>query len=111
MHVRIARFEGASASAIDEQAAMIRSSLAAARAGQVPEGIPPEAFEVLRNDVARVLEIADRSNGVIVDLTFADSAEALQRVHRVLDQMSPGEGGGSRVSVQLCEVTVDEQMK
>ena len=58
-----------------------------------------------------MLEIADRSNGVIVDLTFADSAEALQRVHRVLDQMSPGEGGGSRVSVQLCEVTVDEQMK
>ena len=77
----------------------------------MPEGIPPEAFDVLRNDVARVLEIADRSNGVIVDLTFADSAEALQRVHRVLYEMSPGEGGGSRVSVQLCEVTVDEQMK
>jgi hypothetical protein len=110
MLVRIARFEGVEPRVIDTQLERFREMLAVARSGQVPEGIPADAFQVLVNDVTRVIEVADRANDVIVDLTFAHNAEAMERVHQALDQLSPPENGGKRTSVETYEVLLDEQM-
>lgn len=111
MYVRIARFEGVEPGGIDRQAEELRAALGAARAGRVPEGIPEVAFRTLSENTTRVVAVASRTDGVILDLVFTETEDELQAVHEVLDTMSPAQGTGRRVSVERYEVLADELMR
>ena len=111
MHVRIARFEGIDPQQIGQRLEDIRASVELVRSGGTPEGIPEESSRVLREDVTRVMTVVDRSGGVAIDLVFAESEEAIGRVHEALDRMSPPEGAGRRASWEICEVAFDEAMR
>jgi hypothetical protein len=106
MHVRVARFEGADPSQIDEQYERYREML---QMRERPELMPDDVFETLRTRVRRVMSLADRNAGVTLDMTFTDNAEDAQAVDRALDSLTPPEGSGRRTSVQTYELMVDEQ--
>lgn len=108
MYVRIARFEGVDAGSVDAMLEEMRGQMAAIRRGETPEGIPAEAVPVLRDDVARGVNLLDRERGVSLFLAFADDEESLRRVDATLNAMSPGEGGGGRTGVEMYEVVLDE---
>ena len=108
MYVRIARFEGGDPGQIDEFAAMMREQLAAMRRGETPEGLPAEAAGPLRDHVVRLMDLADRSNGNGAGLVFTEDEAGMRAVDAALNAMSPGEGGGRRVSVDIYEVVLDE---
>jgi hypothetical protein len=106
MYVRVARFEGIDPSRIDEQYEQFRAMV---RASERPEFISEEVFETLRGKVRRVLSVADRENGVTLDMTFTDNAEDAKAVHEALDSLTPPEGSGRRSSVGTYELMLDEQ--
>jgi hypothetical protein len=106
MHVRVARFEGADASRMDEEYEQFRKMV---RATERPESLSEEVFETLRGKVRRVVSLADREKGVSLDMTFTDNAEDAQAVHEALDSLTPPEGAGRRTSVEIYELMLDEQ--
>jgi hypothetical protein len=107
MHVRAARFEGINTENIDRDIEEFRKMV---RMQERPEGMSEEAFTTLRNGVKRVMSLVDRDAGVSLDLIFTDNADDAQRVHEVLDSMTPPEGAGRRTSVQTYELLMDEQL-
>ncbi len=107
MHVRAARFEGINTENIDRDIEEFRKMV---RMQERPEGMSEEAFTTLRDGVKRVMSLVDRDAGVSLDLMFTDNADDAQRVHEVLDSMTPPEGAGRRTSVQTYELLMDEQL-
>jgi hypothetical protein len=107
MYARIARFEGLDASKIDEGTAEMRRQLEAVRSGNLPEGAPEGAQELMRT-VKRWVQLVDRANGNAVGIAFCDTEDDLRRADAALNAMSPGEGEGQRTSVDLLEVVIDE---
>ena len=107
MHVRIARFEGADTSRLDEDYARFREMV---RMQERPDFMPEEVFNTLRDRVRRVVSFADRDAGVTLDVTFTDSAEDARLVHEALDSLTPPEGSGRRTHVELMELMLDEQL-
>jgi len=100
MYVRIARFEGADSNweeRIQEIGDRIRSS---------GEGTPMASA---RGAVKRAMMLVDRENGRGASLIFCDSQQDLERVDEAMSQMTPAAGGGTRASVEVYEVAVDEQ--
>jgi hypothetical protein len=108
MYVRIARFEGVDPGAIDGQLKGIKEQIAESRrraeAGEL---------ERLEEDGMRALDRAmvtvDREGGRTASLTFAESEEDIMKVHAWMNSLSPGSGGGQRVSVEIYEVAIDEE--
>jgi hypothetical protein len=106
MYVRIARFEGAKADALDQQLEGIRSQMAEGRArmgsgdADVPEGM---------RTVRRVMIAADRDGGRMASLTFADTEDDMRKVDDWLNRMSPDPGAGRRASVEIYEVAIDQE--
>jgi hypothetical protein len=107
MHVRAARFEGIDTANIDRDMEEFRKMV---RMETTPEGMPEEAFTTLRDCVKRVMSFVDRDAGTSLDLIFTENAEDGQRVHEVMDAMTPPEGAGRRTSVETYELVVDEQL-
>jgi hypothetical protein len=107
MYVRVARFEGADPSRIDQDYEQFREMI---KLRERPEFMSEDVFETLRGGVRRVMSLADRESGVTLDLTFTDNAEDAHAVHQALDSLSPPEGSGRRVDVQTYELMVDEQL-
>ena len=107
MHVRAARFEGIDTANIDRDIEQFRQMV---RMQDTPEGMSEEDFSTLRDGVKRVMSLVDREAGTSLDLIFTASAEDAQRVHEVLDAMSPPEGAGRRTSVEIYELLMDEQL-
>ena len=107
MHVRMARFEGVDVSRLDEDYAQYRKMV---RSNERPEFMPEEVFQTLRDKVRRVLSLADRENGVTVDLTVTDTAEDARAVHDALDSLTPPDGAGRRTSAETFELILDEQL-
>ena len=109
MYVRIARFEGGEAEAIDRMLDGIRSQMAEGRqrmeSGDVPADMPEGARLVKRVTIA-----VDRDAGRVASLTFADTESDIQKVDAWLNEMSPDPGGGQRASVEIYEVGIDDQM-
>jgi len=75
-------------------------------AGETPEGLPPEAAEVLRSSVRRVIGLVDK-NGIEANAVFFETEEDLRRVNEILNAASPGEGDGHRLDVAHYEVVLD----
>jgi hypothetical protein len=107
MHVRMARFEGVDVSRLDEDYAQYRKMV---RSTERPEFIPEDVFQTLGDKIRRVISLADRENGVTVDLTFTDTAEDAGAVHEALDSLTPPEGSGRRTSAETFELMLDEQL-
>lgn len=94
MWVRVARFEGATD--IDAQVAEVRAAVDSG------EGAPPGA--------TRGEMLVDRAAGKFAFLVYADTEADIRTADAVLAEMSPGEGGGSRVSVDIYEVALSMSM-
>lgn len=109
MYARIARFEGLDASRMDEQVAEMKQQIDAGRAsGDLPADTP-EGVRTLMDTVKRVVQFGDRENGKALGIVFCATEEDMRRVDAALDEMSPGEGAGSRTSVEIYEVMLDEK--
>jgi hypothetical protein len=63
---------------------------------------------VVRRLVKRVVVLADRSKGSSAMLVFCDTEDEVRELDVMFDQMSPSSGGGSRQSVDIYEVAIDE---
>jgi hypothetical protein len=107
MYARIARFEGLDTSLMDEQTAEMKRQLAESRTGELPAGAPEEV-RTLMETVVRVLQLGDRETGRAVGIAFCATEDDMRRADEALNAMSPGEGMGSRTSVEIYEVLVDE---
>ena len=102
MWVRIARFEGGTADAIEAETANTKQQLSQARTSGPPPGL---------EGVKRVVEAIDRNRGAGVSLVFCDSEDDVRKAHESLDAMSPSsEGSGKRASADIYEIVTDEDM-
>jgi hypothetical protein len=107
MYARIARFEGIDMSQIDDQIAEMKRQMDEGRSGDLPEGAP-EQVRTLMGTVKRVLQFVDRESGTAVGIVFCETEEDMRRADAALSEMSPGEGGGRRTSLEIYEVMLDE---
>ena len=111
MFVRLARFEDIDPEGRDARMSQFRRDIEAVKAGDVPEGMPPRAAEVLRSSVARVVALVDRDAAANeASAVFCPTEEDLRRVDEVLNAMSPGDEGGSRTGVAYYEVALDIEL-
>ena len=58
--------------------------------------------------VKRVLQLGDREGGTALGIVFCATENDMRRADAALNELSPGEGGGSRTSVEIYEVMLDE---
>jgi hypothetical protein len=100
MWVRIARFEGADVESWDERIEEIRNRI---RSGG------GEAGSADRPPIKRAMMLADRQGGRGAGVMFSDSEEDIRRVDEFMSKMTPPAGAGSRTSVEIYEVVVDEE--
>jgi hypothetical protein len=100
MWIRIARFEGADPAGLDQRVDVIKNRLQGD--GGTASGE--------RQPLKRAMLLADRQSGRGVGLQFADSEEDIRRVDQFLDRMTPPPGAGTRSSVEIYEVLLDEKM-
>ena len=111
MFIRLARFEGADVETRHERAATLKGEIEAIMGGAVPEGgPPPEAAEVLRSSVKRVLVLADPDSGMEANAVFCETDEDLRRVDQILSAANPAEGDGHRVDLGHYEVLADVEL-
>ncbi len=96
MYVRIARFEGGELAEADQAVERVRQQM---------EGERPPGLEGAK----RLLMLIDRQNGRGLGVTFFDSEEDLRRGDEALNSMSP-QGDARRVSVEMYEVAIDQQL-
>jgi hypothetical protein len=89
MHARVATFEGADPSKMDENLERMR------------EGGPPEGLAA-----SGAMIMADRANGKMLVIILFDSEEDMRDGNQVLNAMTPPveAGMGTRTSVELYEV-------
>ena len=108
MYARIARFEGLDTSRIDEDVADMKRQMDAGRSGELPEGAPEEARELMET-VTRWVQLVDRDKGTAVGIAFCASEDDARRADEVLNAMSPPEGAGRRLdAAEIYEVVLDE---
>lgn len=100
MYVRIARFENSEGN-WDERIEEVRNRIRG-------DGVGSPMAEA-RGAVKRAMMLVDRESGRGAGVIFCDSEEDLRRVDEAMNQMSPPPGGGTRASVEMYEVAVDEQ--
>jgi len=94
MYARVARWEGASAEALDQAAAGIREN---AESGP-PEGLPAKKLILLQ----------DKEGGRSMAITLFESEEDYRQGDETLNSMSPpGEGMGQRAGVDKYEVAIE----
>lgn len=95
MFVRVARWEDADPKSLEESAAEIRSQAEAA--GGPPPGVPAKEFLLLHDTAA----------GKAIAITLFESEDDYRQGDETLSSMSPpGEGMGTRVSVEKFELAV-----
>jgi hypothetical protein len=105
MYARLARFEGADPQALEQELQQMGEQI---RSQTMPSDMSQEQANTLRA-VTRVLVLADRAKGSSAMIAFCDSEEDVRRVDEMFNQMSPGDQGGKRQSVDIYEVAIDEQ--
>ena len=94
MYARVARFEGADSSRIDENIDAIRQQ---SESGP-PEGVPAKQF----------LLLTDRDGGKMMAITLFETEEDMRTGDATLNAMSPpvSEGMGRRAAVEMYEVPI-----
>jgi hypothetical protein len=92
MNVRVVRFTDVTSERVEQLIARIEES------DGPPEGVPSKGIQLL----------FDESQGTAVVLQLYDNAEDMATGERVLDAMDASETPGTRVSVDRCELRVDQ---
>lgn len=112
MYARLVRFEGAEPSVLERELEQMRTQIQSGMSGEVDEqsgGPDREQMETMRKLIKRVLVLADRDQGSSAMVVFTDTEGDIRQIDAMFNQMSPGEGGGQRQSVDIYEVAIDEQ--
>jgi hypothetical protein len=116
MYARLVRFEGAEPNVLERELEEMRTQIQSGMSGEQVEmgeesagGPNREQMETMRKLIKRVLVLADRDNGSSAMVVFTDSESDIRQLDTMFNQMSPGEGGGQRQSVDIYEVAIDEQ--
>jgi hypothetical protein len=91
MHARVVRFTDVSAERISEIAARVED-----------EGPPPGV------DATGLELFVDEEQGTAVFVGYFDSEEKLSAASEVFEQMDPSDTPGTRASVDLCEVRIQQ---
>jgi hypothetical protein len=104
MYVRIARFEGGSSARFDAERDRLLKDLEAIRRGEADTEIPAE----IARKISRVEMMVDRERGTSAMSIYCETAAQMREVDEALDAMSPGDGEGKRVSVEIYELALDE---
>ena len=99
MYVRIARFENAGGD-WDERVEEVRKRMS----GEVDSPMGQ-----VRDAVKRAMMLVDRENSRGAGVIFCETEDDLRRVDQAMNEMSPPPGAGTRTSVEVYEVAVDEQ--
>lgn len=99
MYVRIARFENAEGD-WDERLEEVRKRMS----GEVDSPMAQA-----RDAVKRAMMLVDRDNNRGVGVIFCETEEDLRRIDQAMNEMSPPPGAGTRTSVEVYEVAIDEQ--
>jgi K+/H+ antiporter YhaU regulatory subunit KhtT len=115
MYARLVRFEGAEPSVLERELEQMRTQIQSGMSGEQVEvddqsGSPNrEQMETMHKLIKRVLVLADRDQGSSAMVVFTDTEGEIRQLDAMFNQMSPGEGGGQRQSVDIYEVAIDEQ--
>lgn len=113
MYARLARFEGSDPAVLERDIEDMRKQIQQSMAGETPEpvagGPDREQMEFLSRAIKKVLVLADNDKGSSAMVVFCDTEDDIRKIDEMFNQMSPGEGGGKRQSVDIYEVAIDEQ--
>jgi hypothetical protein len=94
MHARVVRFADVTPERIDEIVARIEEQ----------EG-PPEGAEAIGMEL-----MVDEAQGTALFVGYFENEEKLREANAIFDQMDPSETPGTRSSVDLCEIKVQQRM-
>ena len=105
MYARLTRFEGSDPQALRRELDQMGEQI---RSGTPPSEMDESQVATLRA-IKRVLVLADVDKGSSAMIAFCDSEDDVRRVDALFNQMSPGDEGGKRQSVDIYEVAIDER--
>jgi hypothetical protein len=94
MHVRVVRFTDVTPERIRQLVAGINE------AGGPPPGVPVTGLQLL----------FDEGQGTAVVLQLFDTGEDMRTGREAFSAMDPSETPGTRVSVDMCELTLERRM-
>ena len=106
MYARLVRFEGADPEALKRELEQMGEQI---RSGTGPSEMDQAQMQTMRDAIKRVLVLADTEKGSSAMIAFCDTEEDVRRIDEMFNQMSPGDEGGKRQSVDIYEVAIDEQ--
>jgi hypothetical protein len=117
MYARVTRFEGSDPAVlrqeIDGMRTQMESGLADEAIDQMSEQVKDRfergEVERLLKSIKRTLVLTDSQKGSSAMVFFCDTEDDVRGVDALFDAMSPGEGGGKRQSVDIYEVSIDQQ--
>ncbi len=95
MYMRVVRFTDVTPEKVDGVVARIKQSEGP------PPGVPGTAIQVL----------FDQDQGTAVVLQHFDTAEDMSTAAKTLGAMDPSETPGTRASVEMCELKLEQRMK
>lgn len=94
MHVRVVRFTGVTPERVEQIVAAIDE------AEGPPPGVPATGLQLL----------FDEAQGTAVVLQMFDTAEDMSEAAKAFSAMDPSDTPGTRVSVDMCELTLDRRV-
>ncbi|HTP18367.1 MAG TPA: hypothetical protein VMJ65_02110 [Solirubrobacteraceae bacterium] len=94
MHIRVVRFAEVTPERIQQLVADINE------ADGPPPGIPTTGLQLL----------FDEAQGTAVVLQLFDTAEDMRKGAEAFSAMDPSETPGTRISVDMCELTLDRRL-
>ena len=92
MHARVVRFTDVTPEQIEAVMARVKES------GGPPEGVPSTGLKLLY----------DKDQGTAVFIGMFANEDDLKKGSEILDKMDTGDTPGTRASVDLCEVKIEE---
>jgi len=94
MHARVVRFTDVTPQRIAELSKRVEES------GGPPPGVDSTGFQLL----------VDESQGTAIFVGYFESEEKLRAANAIFDEMDSSETPGTRASVDLCEIKLEEHM-
>jgi hypothetical protein len=94
VHARVVRFTDVNPERIASIAQQVEES------GGPPPGVDSTGFQLL----------VDESQGTAIFVGFFETEEKMRDASAVFDQMDPSDTPGTRASVDLCEVKLEQHM-
>lgn len=94
MHVRVVRFTDVTPERVEQIVAAINE------AGGPSPGVPTTGLQLL----------FDEAQGTAVVLQMFDTAEDMTEAAKAFSAMDPSDTPGTRVSVDMCELTLDRRV-